>query len=40
MKKLVMLVGLAAAAYGAMKMFRSKEEDDFGMDPYAPQPQV
>lgn len=45
MKKLFMLAGLAAAAYGAMKIFRNKENlDDFSVDraydPYAAQPQV
>ena len=39
MKKLVMLVGFAAAAYGAMKLFRSKDEDEFGSGAYAPQSQ-
>jgi hypothetical protein len=27
MKKIVMLAALAAAAYGAMKLFRGKDED-------------
>ncbi len=39
MKKIVMLIGLAAAAYGAMKLFRGKEEDEFNVDQYDPQSQ-
>ncbi|HEX5479419.1 MAG TPA: hypothetical protein VFY79_06825 [Dehalococcoidia bacterium] len=40
MKKLFVLVGLAAAAYGAMKLMRGNEEDEFNIDQYAaPQPQ-
>jgi hypothetical protein len=41
MKKLFVLVGLAAAAYGAMKLMRGNEEDEFNIDQYAaPQPQA
>lgn len=36
MKKIVMLVGLAAAAYGAMKLFRGNNDDEFNIDTYAP----
>lgn len=39
MKKLFVLIGLAAAAYGAMKFMRGNEEDEFNIDQYAaPQP--
>jgi hypothetical protein len=49
MKKFVFLAGIAAAAYGAMKMFRgNKDENAFGMEPAyesqqpqaQPQPQI
>jgi hypothetical protein len=36
MKKIVMIVGLAAAAYGAMKLIRGGNEDEFNIDQYAP----
>ena len=47
MKKLVVLVGLAAAVYGAKKLFSGKEEQasqpyiatEYGSNEYAPQPQ-
>jgi hypothetical protein len=40
MKKFVFLAGLAAAAFGVMKMLRSNEDTSFDADmPYEPQPQ-
>ena len=39
MKKILVLLGLAAAAYGVMKLVRGSEEDEFNIDQYAPQPQ-
>jgi hypothetical protein len=42
MKKLVVLVGFAAAIYGAKKLFSGKEEQasqSFGATGYASQPQ-
>lgn len=40
MKKFVFLAGIAAAAYGAMKMFRGKDENSFDVEPtYEPHPQ-
>jgi len=44
MKKIMLLAGVAAAAYGAMKMFRQPKEDEFAIDQtypassYTPQP--
>ncbi|MEX2246777.1 MAG: hypothetical protein WEC75_08825 [Dehalococcoidia bacterium] len=38
LKKIVVLLGFAAAAYGALKFFRSKDDDEFGSS-YVPQPQ-
>jgi hypothetical protein len=35
MKKIMVLVGLAAAAYGALRLFRSKEEDEFAADQFS-----
>jgi len=50
MKRIFMLIGLAAAAYGIMKLVRGNSEDEFMTDPafgpstydstYAPQPQA
>jgi hypothetical protein len=41
MKKIVVLAGLAAAAFGAMKLLRGKDEDTFDADrAYEPQPQA
>ena len=41
MKKIMMLVGLAAAAYGAMRLFRNKEEEQYNFDDFTTaQPQV
>lgn len=40
MKKIVMLLGLAAAAYGVMKLMRGGQEDEFNIDQYAPAPQA
>ncbi len=40
MKKIVVLIGLAAAAYGAMKLVRGHDEDEFNIDQYAPAPQA
>jgi hypothetical protein len=45
MKKIVMLLGLAAAVYGAMRLLRSQDDDEFAIDDplapsaYTPQPQ-
>lgn len=39
MKKILVLLGLAAAVYGVMKMVRGSEEDEFNIEQYAPQPQ-
>ena len=39
MKKIMMLLGIAAAGYGAMKFFKGKSEDEYA-DQYAPQPQA
>jgi len=39
MKKFVFLAGLAAAAFGVMKMLRSNEDTSFDDVPYEPQPQ-
>ena len=40
MKKIVVLVGLAAAAYGAIRLFRGKEEE-YNFDDFSTaQPQV
>jgi hypothetical protein len=36
MKKLLMLAGIAAAAWGAMRLFRGKNEDEFQLDDYTP----
>lgn len=37
MKKLFLLAGVAAAAFGAMKLLRGGEKDEFGnIEPYAP----
>ena len=38
MKKLLMLAGIAAAAWGAMRLFRGKHEDEFQLDEYPPSP--
>ncbi len=46
MKKLMLLAGFAAAAYGAIKMFRQPKEDEFAIDQtypastYHPQPEA
>ena len=41
MKKIMMLVGLAAAAYGAIRLFRNKEEAQYNFDDFTTaQPQV
>ncbi|MHB8376089.1 MAG: hypothetical protein ACYDEB_03950 [Dehalococcoidia bacterium] len=40
MKKLLVLLGLAAAAYGVMKVIRGGDEDEFNIDQYAAQPQA
>ncbi|HZP57550.1 MAG TPA: hypothetical protein VFC53_08330 [Dehalococcoidia bacterium] len=40
MKKIVMLIGIAAAAYGAMKLFRKGESDEFQFESLEPQPQA
>lgn len=39
MKKILVLLGLAAAAYGVMKLIRGGDEDEFNIDQYAAQPQ-
>ena len=39
MKKILVLVGLAAAAYGVMKLVRGRDEDEFKIDQYTAQPQ-
>jgi len=39
MKKLFVLAGLAAAAFGVMKMLRGNEDTSFDDVPYEPQPQ-
>jgi len=39
MKKIMVLLGLAAAAYGAIRLFKGKDEDEFATDEYIPQPQ-
>lgn len=36
MKKLFLLLGLAAAGYGAMKLIRGSQDDEFASDMYAP----
>jgi hypothetical protein len=40
MKKILVLLGLADAAMGVMKMFRGTVEDEFNIDQYAVQPQA
>lgn len=36
MKKIVVLAGLAACAYGAVKFLRGNSDDEFAQDEYRP----
>jgi len=40
MKKILVMLGLAAAAWGVLKMVRGSDEDEFNLDTYAAQPQA